>query len=53
MTYVERSPQPDQLLARLSEIAQEIEHSPHWRADDLIEEQKKLLAQLRAQGLGR
>jgi hypothetical protein len=53
MAYVERSPQPDHLLARLAEIAQEIEHSPHWMADDLIEEQKKLLAQLRAQGIGR
>jgi hypothetical protein len=52
VTYVERAKQPDQLLARLADIAQELEQAPPFVAVDLLAEQKRLLAELRAQGIG-
>jgi hypothetical protein len=53
VAYVERTKQPDELLARLAEIAREIEQAAPWLADDLVAEQRRLLAELRAQGIGR
>lgn len=47
------TPIADELLARLAEIAREIEQAPPWVIDDLVAEQKSLLAELRALGIGR
>lgn len=40
-------PTAQQILNRLAEIAQELNHAPPWIQDSLIAEQQRLLADLR------